>query len=119
MVFDVFKTWRLDSGDYKQMAEVVVSAWERRSQQLQQSGGPQGIPQQRPALMHSNLSDVSECLEVAKWVSCMIASCCDVCWAVLCCAVLYCAVLCCALRPVLFLTGCPQKMLHQSCQLTC
>lgn len=65
-VFDVFKTWRLDSGSYSQMAEIVVSAWEKRCKQLDQSHGPQGIPRQRPALMHSNLSDVSECLEVAK-----------------------------------------------------
>lgn len=65
-VFDVFKTWRLDSGDYSKMAEVVVSAWEKRSKQLEQAGGPQCIPQQRPALMHSNLSNVTECLQVAK-----------------------------------------------------
>ncbi|KAL3134655.1 hypothetical protein ABBQ32_007664 [Trebouxia sp. C0010 RCD-2024] len=67
MVFDVFTTWRLDSGDYSKYAEVVVSAWEGRCKQLtDQGGGPQGISQQRPALMHSNLKDVDHVKQVAS-----------------------------------------------------
>ena len=67
MVFDIFQTWRLDSGDYSKYAEVVVSAWEGRLKQLTEGGrGPQGIPQQRPALMHSNLKDVDHVQQVAK-----------------------------------------------------
>ena len=67
MMFDVFKTWRLDSGDYCKVAEMVVSAWEARCQQLdRQGGGAEGLPRQRPALMHSNLKDVQHVQEVAK-----------------------------------------------------
>ena len=67
MMFDVFKTWRLDSGDYSKYAEVVVSAWEGRCKQLMgQGGGPKGVPQQRPALMHSNLKDVDHVKQVTK-----------------------------------------------------
>lgn len=66
VVFDVFKTWRLDSGDYSKYAEAVVCAWEGRCTQLSQQGaGPQGVPQQRPALMHSNLKDVDHVKQVA------------------------------------------------------
>lgn len=67
VVFDVFKTWRLDSGDYSKYAEAVVCAWEGRCTQLSQQGaGPQGVPQQRPALMHSNLKDVDHVKQVAE-----------------------------------------------------
>ncbi len=67
MMFDVFKTWRLDSGDYCKVAEMVVSAWEDRCQQLErQGGGAEGLPRQRLALMHSNLKDVQHVQEVAK-----------------------------------------------------
>lgn len=66
MMFDVFKTWRLDSGDYCKYAEIVVSAWEGRCEQLHKQGsGPEGIPQQRPALMHSNLKDVDHVKQIA------------------------------------------------------
>lgn len=68
-MFDVFKTWRLDSGDYVKIAELVVSAWEGRCEQLDQHGaGDQGIARQRPVLMHSNLKDVEHVKQVAKWV---------------------------------------------------
>ncbi len=67
MMFDVFKTWRLDSGDYSRVAEMVVSAWEDRCQELEEQGaGPEGLPRQRPALMYSNLKDVEHVREVAK-----------------------------------------------------
>lgn len=64
VMFDVFKTWRLDSGDYCKVAELVVSAWEDRCRE--HGGGAGGHPQQRPALMHSNLSSVDHVKEVAK-----------------------------------------------------
>ncbi|CAL8464515.1 g4050 [Coccomyxa elongata] len=62
MVFDLFTTWRLDSGSYEEIAEVVVSAWERRCAAV-----PQGMrPPQRPALMHSNLRSAEEVLQVCS-----------------------------------------------------
>lgn len=64
VMFDVFKTWRLDSGDYCKVAELVVSAWEDRCRE--HGGGAGGHPQQRPALMHSNLSSVDHVKEVAN-----------------------------------------------------
>ena len=67
MMFDVFKTWRLDSGDYAKFAEVVISAWEGRCQQLHNLGiRPEGTSWERPALMHSNLKDVEHVQQVAK-----------------------------------------------------
>ena len=60
MVFDVFSSWRLDSGSYPDMAEVVMSAWERRCASL----APEENKPPRPQLMHSNLSDVKEVLDV-------------------------------------------------------
>ncbi|DBA73502.1 hypothetical protein WJX77_001486 [Trebouxia sp. C0004] len=66
-MFDVFKTWRLDSGDYCKVAEMVVSAWEDRCRQLERQGaGAEDLPRQRPALMHSNLKDVQHVQEVAN-----------------------------------------------------
>ena len=62
-VFAVFRQWRLDSGSYPEMAEVVVSAWE----QLNQQGAAAGRSEwPRPSLMHSNLSDVRHVEEVAQ-----------------------------------------------------
>ena len=62
MVFDVFSSWRLDSGSYPDMAEVVVNAWERRCSSL----APEDSKPPRPQLMHSNLGDVTEVLEVCR-----------------------------------------------------
>jgi len=46
---------------------MVVSAWEDRCHQLERQGGrAEGLPRQRPALMHSNLKDVQHVQEVAK-----------------------------------------------------
>lgn len=56
MVFDDLKTWRLDIGDYSKYARLVVSAWQGSCRQLTDHGRRlQGIPQQHPALTHSNL----------------------------------------------------------------
>ena len=62
VVFDVFSSWRLDSGSYADMAEVVVGAWERRCSSLRARDGRPP----RPQLMHSNLSSVEEVLEVCR-----------------------------------------------------
>ena len=62
VVFDVFSSWRLDSGSYSDMAEVVVSAWESRCASL----APEDNKPPRPQLMHSNLSNVEEVLEVCR-----------------------------------------------------
>ena len=62
MVFDVFTSWRLDSGSYNDMAEVVMSAWEHRCTTLNAGG----VKPPRPQLMHSNLSSVEEVAEVCR-----------------------------------------------------
>lgn len=59
-IFDLFATWRLDSGDYSQVAQAVKTAWELRCSQFDD---PAQAPKE-PALMHSNLSSVQE-LEAA------------------------------------------------------
>ena len=62
VVFDVFSSWRLDSGSYPDMAEAVVSAWESRCSSLAPGDGRPP----RPQLMHSNLGDVEEVLDVCR-----------------------------------------------------
>ena len=62
VVFDVFLSWRLDSGSYLDMAEVVMSAWESRCSSL----APGDAKPPPPQLMHSNLGDVEEVLEVCR-----------------------------------------------------
>ena len=62
VVFDVFSSWRLDSGSYADMAETVVSAWEQRCTCL----GPNATHPPRPQLMHSNLSSVDEIIKVCR-----------------------------------------------------
>ena len=64
VVFDMFSSWRLDSGSYADMAEAVVSAWEHRCTCL----GPNAAHPPRPQLMHSNLSSVEEIIEVCRWL---------------------------------------------------
>ena len=62
-MFVVFRQWRLDSGSYPEMAEIVVSAWEQLNQQRAAAGRSEWP---RPSLMHSNLSDVRHVEEVAQ-----------------------------------------------------
>ena len=64
VVFDVFSSWRLDSGSYADMAEAVVSAWDRRCAALKPGDD---VHPPRPHLMHSNLSSVDEVAEVCRW----------------------------------------------------
>ena len=61
-VFDLFATWRLDSGDYAEMAEAVMQAWELRCSQLSNSAQS---PKQ-PKLMNSNLSSLEEVESMAR-----------------------------------------------------
>ena len=63
--FDLFATWRLDSGNYEQVAEAVKEAWELRCSQF---GDPAQAPRE-PALMHSNLSSVHELRATAGYPS--------------------------------------------------
>ena len=65
VVFDVFSSWRLDSGSYPDMAEVVVSAWESRCLCL----APEDSKLPRPQLMHSKLGSVEEVLEMCRYAA--------------------------------------------------
>jgi len=60
-VFDLMKVWRLDSGDYREIAKDVLFAWEKRCMQAREQGLPQ-LP--RPRIMNSNLESVDEVLEM-------------------------------------------------------
>ncbi|KAK9809710.1 hypothetical protein WJX73_008711 [Symbiochloris irregularis] len=60
MVLDLFKMWRLDSGDFAAMAEAVMCAWDARRQAAPDLAAP------RPLLINSNLSSVQEALECAR-----------------------------------------------------
>lgn len=88
--FDLIRTWRVDSGSYEQIADLIVSTWERRCQEISSAGSgsaagtdsgtstgsqsAEGHSTQgqrpacpalpRPILMHSNLSSVDEVLQV-------------------------------------------------------
>ena len=64
-MFDVFKQWRLDSGEYAEMAAAVVSASEQRCQQIRHSQGEAAVPT-KPGLMNSNLSNVEHVKQVAR-----------------------------------------------------
>ena len=59
-VFDIFRVWRLDSGDYAQCADVVMTAWEARCRQDPAAAG------RRPVLMNSNLSSADEALTMGR-----------------------------------------------------
>eukprot|EP00884_Botryococcus_braunii_P006522 jgi/Botrbrau1/15871/Bobra.40_1s0055.1 len=63
VVFDIIKIWRLDSGSYERVAEVVISAWETRCRDAAKLGLE---PPARPLLMHSNLSSADEVVSVCK-----------------------------------------------------
>lgn len=71
------RVWRIDSGSYEDIAELIVSAWETRCAQLREgagsAAGSAGAPPDsagisidlpRPILMHSNLGSVEEVLQV-------------------------------------------------------
>lgn len=73
VVFDLFRTWRVDSGDYECAAEEILSAWERRCctmlQSATMSAGPDtpcldSCPPQ-PQLMHSNLESYDDVVRAA------------------------------------------------------
>lgn len=63
VVFDLFKVWRLDSGDYERIAEVVMCGWDSRCEQAKKLGAQ---PPARPLLMHSNLSSADEVVHVCR-----------------------------------------------------
>mmetsp|Transcript_41353 Transcript_41353/g.104812 ORF Transcript_41353/g.104812 Transcript_41353/m.104812 type:complete len:613 (+) Transcript_41353:60-1898(+) len=59
-VFDLIKIWRIDSGEYAEIAAIILDAWKRRCQVAKAQGLE---PIARPVLMHSNLGSVEELLE--------------------------------------------------------
>ncbi|PRW20330.1 hypothetical protein C2E21_9047 [Chlorella sorokiniana] len=61
LVFDLFATWRMDSGDYEEMASYVADAWEARwAATLCAAARPPP-----PVFMHSNLDSWEDIL--AMW----------------------------------------------------
>lgn len=61
VVFDLIRVWRVDSGDYKTIAEAIMDTWERRKAQL---AGERELP--KPMLMNSNLSSVEDIEEASR-----------------------------------------------------
>ncbi len=61
-VFDLFATWRLDSGDYAAMAKAVKEAWRERCRQCSNAAERPS----EPGLMNSNLSSVEELEAMAR-----------------------------------------------------
>ncbi|EFJ52348.1 hypothetical protein VOLCADRAFT_86693 [Volvox carteri f. nagariensis] len=61
--FDLFRVWRLDSGDYEKVAAQIIAAWEARCLELQAVGHP---PLPRPHLMNSNLSSEDDIAAVCN-----------------------------------------------------
>ncbi|GIL45814.1 hypothetical protein Vafri_2962 [Volvox africanus] len=59
----VVRIWRLDSGNYEQVSEQVVVAWEGRCGELQAQGYPPLAPLE---LMNSNLSSVDDIAAVSS-----------------------------------------------------
>lgn len=59
-VFDLLRVWRIDSGEYTEVANVILDAWKTRCE-VAEAQGLEPIP--RPLLMHSNLGSVQELLE--------------------------------------------------------
>lgn len=60
-VFDLFPYWRMDSGDYEEMACYVVRAWERRW-----SGTPEERRPPRPRFIHSNLKSYEQIVQLSR-----------------------------------------------------
>lgn len=60
-VFDLFRAWRLDSGDYIRMATSVKDAWDSQYRSACTSQKPP-----EPTLIHSNLSSYEEVVSVSQ-----------------------------------------------------
>lgn len=61
VVFDLFPVWRLDSGSYCDMADVVMTAWEERWRGVEEGARPP-----RPRFIHSNLEGWESVVELAR-----------------------------------------------------
>lgn len=60
-VFDLFALWRIDSGEYADLAECVVGAWEARWARVATAARPPP-----PVLINSNLENWEEILDLAR-----------------------------------------------------
>ena len=73
VVFDLFKVWRMDSGEYEDTAGCVTTAWETRCRQDCKAF------QRRPVLMNSNVGSAAEALELSRCVCTVTGACCALC----------------------------------------
>jgi hypothetical protein len=55
------RVWRMDSGDYPTLAQLIMDAWQQRCSE-RQAAGLAALP--RPQLMHSNISSVDDIRKV-------------------------------------------------------
>jgi len=60
-VFDLFRMWRLDSGEWQENAALIMDAWHQRCWLREQEGCAPSAP---PQLMNSNVSSVDDVREV-------------------------------------------------------
>jgi hypothetical protein len=60
-VFDLFRVWRLDSGCYRVLAQLLHDTWQRRNTVRAAAGAP---PLPRLQLLHSNISSLDDIREV-------------------------------------------------------
>jgi hypothetical protein len=84
VVFDLFQVWRVDGGEYSNVASYIMDAWDRRQLDLshiyarRNNPGKEGndeqsrerharhAPPQPPKLMHSNLDGYEDIVRAAK-----------------------------------------------------
>jgi hypothetical protein len=62
-VFDLIKIWRVDSGDYAEVAKLILDAHKQRCAEAKAAG--QEEPD-APKLMHSNFESVEEVISVMR-----------------------------------------------------
>lgn len=55
------RVWRMDSGDYPTLAQLVIASWQQRSAS-RQAAGLQALP--KPQLMHSNIDSIEDIRQV-------------------------------------------------------
>lgn len=66
VVFDLFRVWRVDGGEYSMVASYIMDAWERRQMDFSSTHqGEHGQHPQRPKLMHSDLDSYEDIVRAA------------------------------------------------------